>query len=81
MVLRSTKLWPFVAMFFLRSRHFEPTERAMQWPAAVGLGLFKASGAQVAFAQGMPAIVAVLTGKIRGCLRSERIGAPKSIPE
>ena len=29
-----------LAMLFMRSRHLEPTERAMQWPDAVGLGLF-----------------------------------------
>ena len=29
-----------VAMVFMRSRHVEPTERAMQWPDALGLGLF-----------------------------------------
>jgi uncharacterized membrane protein YeiH len=28
------------AMLFLRARHFAPTERAMQWPDALGLGLF-----------------------------------------
>ena len=50
------------AMLFMRARHFEPTERAMQWPDAVGLGLFTASGTQVALQAGMPAIVAVLMG-------------------
>ena len=48
------------AMLFLRARHFEPTERAMQWPDALGLGLFAAGGTQVALAMQMPAIVAVL---------------------
>ncbi len=52
------------AMFFLRTRHLEVTERAMQWPDAVGLGLFSASGTQLALAQGLPAIVAVLMGVI-----------------
>jgi uncharacterized membrane protein YeiH len=52
------------AMLFMRARHFEPTERAMQWPDAVGLGLFTAGGTQVALLQGMPAIVAVLMGLI-----------------
>jgi uncharacterized membrane protein YeiH len=51
-------------MFFLRAHHFEPTERAMQWPDAVGLGLFTAGGAQVALTQGMPVIVAVMMGVI-----------------
>jgi uncharacterized membrane protein YeiH len=52
------------AMVFLRSRHFAPTERAMQWPDALGLGLFSASGTQLALAQDMPGIVAVLMGVI-----------------
>jgi uncharacterized membrane protein YeiH len=53
-----------VAMFFMRARHFAPTERAMQWPDAVGLGLFTAGGTEMALSQGMPAIVAVLMGVI-----------------
>ena len=32
------------AMVFMRARHFEPTERALQWPDALGLGLFTAGG-------------------------------------
>ena len=52
------------AMFFLRARHFAPTERAMKWPDALGLGLFSASGTQLALAQDLPAIVAVLMGVI-----------------
>ncbi|MBP6405752.1 MAG: trimeric intracellular cation channel family protein [Proteobacteria bacterium] len=52
------------AMMFMRSSHFAPTERAMQWPDAVGLGLFSASGTQLALAQGQPAIVAVLMGVV-----------------
>jgi uncharacterized membrane protein YeiH len=53
-----------LAMAFLRSRHFAPTERAMQWPDALGLGLFSASGTQLALALHLPAIVAVLMGVI-----------------
>jgi uncharacterized membrane protein YeiH len=52
------------AMAVLRARHFAPTERAMQWPDALGLGLFSAGGTQIALAQGMPAIVAVLMGVV-----------------
>ena len=52
------------AMLLLRARHFAPTERAMQWPDALGLGLFSAGGTQLALAQGLPAIVAVLMGVI-----------------
>lgn len=52
------------AMAFLRARHLSPTQRAIQWPDALGLGLFSASGTQLALAQGMPSIVAVLMGVI-----------------
>lgn len=52
------------AMLFMRARHLEPTERAMQWPDALGLGLFSAGGTQIALAAGMPAIVAVLMGVV-----------------
>lgn len=52
------------AMLFMRARHLEPTERAMHWPDAVGLGLFSASGTQIALDSGMPAIVAVLLGMV-----------------
>jgi uncharacterized membrane protein YeiH len=53
-----------LAMFFLQARHFAPTERAMQWPDAIGLGLFTAGGTQLAISAGMPSIVAVLMGMI-----------------
>lgn len=52
------------AMVFMHARHLEPTERAMQWPDAIGLGLFTASGTQIALDSGMPPIVAVLLGMI-----------------
>ena len=52
------------ALFFMRSRHVEPTERATAWPDALGLGIFGAGGAQIALDSGMPAIVAVLMGVI-----------------
>lgn len=52
------------AMMFMRARHLEPTERAMHWPDAVGLGLFSASGTQIALDSGMPAIVSVLLGMV-----------------
>ena len=62
-------LWALLAicilcMFFLRARHFEVTERGMLWPDAIGLGLFSASGTQIALNMDMPAIVAVLMGMI-----------------
>ena len=52
------------AMGFMRARHFEPTARAMLWPDALGLGLFAASGTQVALAAHVPALVAVLMGVV-----------------
>jgi uncharacterized membrane protein YeiH len=52
------------AMLFLRARHFALTERAMLWPDALGLGLFTASGTQIALGAGMPAFVAVLMGMV-----------------
>jgi len=52
------------AMLFLRARHFGVTERAMQWPDALGLGLFTAGGTEIALANGMPAFVAVLMGMV-----------------
>jgi len=53
-----------LAMLFLRARHFEVTEKAMLWPDAIGLGLFSASGTQIALDAQMPAIVAVMMGVI-----------------
>jgi uncharacterized membrane protein YeiH len=52
------------AMLFMRARHFAYTERAMQWPDALGLGLFTAGGTQIALDAQLPAIVAVLMGMI-----------------
>lgn len=52
------------AMVFMRARHFEPTERALQWPDALGLGLFTAGGTQIALDVNMPMIVAVLMGMV-----------------
>lgn len=55
-----------MAMLFLRTRHFEVTERAIQWPDALGLGLFTASGVHQALLLDMPALVAVLMGLVTG---------------
>jgi uncharacterized membrane protein YeiH len=52
------------AMLFLRQRHWPLTERAILWPDALGLGLFAASGTQIALAAGMPTLVAVAMGMI-----------------
>lgn len=54
----------FGAMLLMRKRHLALTEKAIQWPDALGLGLFTANGAHLALAAGMPDIVAVLMGVI-----------------
>ena len=68
-VMNTEMLWAVlvlcvVAMLFMRRRHLEPTERAMQWPDAVGMGLFSASGTQLSLSLGQPALVAVVMGVI-----------------
>ena len=55
-----------LAMLFLRRRHFEVTERAIQWPDSLGLGLFAATGLDQSLQLQMPAVVAVLMGIITG---------------
>lgn len=55
-----------LAMLFLRGRHMKLTERAIQWPDALGLGLFTATGVHQALLLDMPALVAVLMGLITG---------------
>ncbi|OSZ73324.1 trimeric intracellular cation channel family protein [Hydrogenophaga sp. IBVHS1] len=55
-----------LAMLFLRGRHVKLTERAIQWPDALGLGLFTATGVHQALLLDMPALVAVLMGLITG---------------
>jgi uncharacterized membrane protein YeiH len=57
-----------LAMLFMRSRHLEITERAMQWPDAIGLGVFAAGGTAVALEARMPAIIAVLMGTFTAML-------------
>jgi uncharacterized membrane protein YeiH len=68
-VQHSEWLWGLLAlcigaMLFMRARHLEPTKHAMYWPDALGLGLFTASGTQIAIEASMPSIVAVLLGMI-----------------
>ncbi len=55
-----------LAMLFMRHRHFELTEKAIQWPDALGLGLFAATGVHHALAAGMPGLVAVMMGLVTG---------------
>ncbi len=62
-----------LAPLFFRARHIEFTSRAMEWPDAVGLGLFATSGAQLALDAGaspfIAAVMAVVTAVFGGILR------------
>ncbi|MEY4420574.1 MAG: hypothetical protein RLZZ498_1170 [Pseudomonadota bacterium] len=53
-----------MAMLLMRAKHFKPTETTMQWPDALGLGLFAASGTQIPLDMQMPVLIAVLMGVI-----------------
>jgi uncharacterized membrane protein YeiH len=62
-------VWAVIALSVLgpvviRARHLEPTIRAMQWPDALGLGLFAASGTQIALSEGASPLVATLMGVV-----------------
>jgi uncharacterized membrane protein YeiH len=61
-LLLLTLIAALLALSFMRRRHFEPTERLIQIPDAVGLGLFASSGTQIALLMNMPALIAVLMG-------------------
>jgi uncharacterized membrane protein YeiH len=50
------------AMFFLRQRHLDFTERSMQYPDALGLGLFAVTGTQLGLDHNFPLLVSVLMG-------------------
>ncbi|GAB4398059.1 MAG: hypothetical protein OHK0048_08430 [Rhodoferax sp.] len=55
-----------LSMLVLRRHHFALTQRAIEGPDALGLGLFTASGAHMGLLSGNPALVAVLMGVITG---------------
>lgn len=62
-----------ITPLFFRARHIEITQRAMEWPDAIGLGLFATTGAQLALDAGlsplMAAIMAVITAVFGGVIR------------
>ena len=62
-----------VTPLFFRARHIEITQRAMEWPDAIGLGLFATTGAQLALDAGlsplMAALMAVITAVFGGIIR------------
>jgi uncharacterized membrane protein YeiH len=55
------------AVTFMRQRHLQPTERALLWPDAIGLGLFTGVGVDRALTLGEPALVAVILGVVTSC--------------
>jgi uncharacterized membrane protein YeiH len=62
-------VWAVIALaivgpMVLRAQHLEPTARAVQWPDAVGLGLFAASGTQIALSMGHSPLISTLMGVI-----------------
>ncbi len=59
-------LMSLAAVVFMRRRHLHPTQRVIEIPDALGLGLFTAVGADVAQAAHMPQLVCVLMGVITG---------------
>jgi uncharacterized membrane protein YeiH len=50
--------------WFTRRRARPWVERAVQWPDAIGMGLFAATGTALAFDVGLPALIAVMMGVI-----------------
>lgn len=50
------------AMLFMRQRDLQPTERAILWPDAIGLGLFTAVGVDLSISLQLPPLIAVLMG-------------------
>jgi uncharacterized membrane protein YeiH len=59
-----TFLLPLVAMPLLRARHVRFTERAIQIPDALGLGLFSVVGTSQALDAGLPGAIAVMMGVV-----------------
>ncbi|MCW7538796.1 trimeric intracellular cation channel family protein [Aquabacterium sp. A7-Y] len=55
-----------VAMAVMKARHLALTERAIQVPDALGLGLFAAAGVDLALGLGHVPLIAVLMGVVTG---------------
>jgi len=55
-----------LSMLFLRSQHLALTQKTIAIPDALGLGLFTATGVDLALGANMPALVVVLMGVITG---------------
>ena len=65
-VLWAVLVLSMFSITFMRQRHFQLTEKTLQWPDTLGLGLFTASGVAQSLALDMPPTVAVLMGMITG---------------
>ncbi len=65
-VLWAVLILSIFSITFMRQRHFQLTEKTLQWPDTLGLGLFTASGVAQSLALDMPPTVAVLMGMITG---------------
>ena len=57
-----------IALFTLRARHIDPTDRMMQIPDAIGLGIFAASGTRIALDVGMSPLISVIMGTFTAAL-------------
>ncbi len=53
-----------LALVFMRQRYVAITERMIEWPDAIGLGLFCASGVHQAHLLGMPPLVSIIMGVV-----------------
>lgn len=51
-------------LIFVRRAHLQLTEKAVEWPDALGLGIFAASGTQLSLDSGMPWLIAVVLGVV-----------------
>jgi uncharacterized membrane protein YeiH len=54
-----------LSISFMRQRHFDLTEKTLQWPDTLGLGLFTASGVAQSLALGLSPTVAALKAPSR----------------
>ena len=51
-------------LIFVRRAHLQLTENAVEWPDAIGLGIFAAGGTQMSLDSGMPWLIAVVLGVV-----------------
>lgn len=51
-------------LIFVRRAHLQLTEKAVEWPDAIGLGIFAAGGTQMALDSDMPWLIAVVMGVV-----------------